>query len=91
MIGVERFYRSVLLAYPPHYRAERGGEMLGVLMESTPPTGRPSLGETASLLWHGLTLRLTGGSRPAAWRRPASAAAICLSALLAVLSISASQ
>jgi hypothetical protein len=89
--GVERFYRSVLLAYPPHYRAERGGEMLGVLMDATPPTGRPSLGETASLLWHGVTLRFAGGSRPAVWRHPASAAAVCLSALLTVLTISAAS
>jgi hypothetical protein len=90
-MSVERFYRSVLMAYPPQYRAERGGEMLGVLMDSTPPTGRPSLGETASLLWHGLTLRITGGSTPAVWRHPASAAAVCLSAVLAVLSISAAS
>ncbi|GAA5036260.1 hypothetical protein [Actinopolymorpha pittospori] len=89
---IERFYRSVLLSYPASYRAERGEEMLAVLMETAPAGGRPSVGEALSLIRHGLALRLTGRSRPVgSWRRPAAAGVVCLSSLLAVFAMVAAS
>jgi hypothetical protein len=89
---IERFYRSVLLSYPAPYRAERGEEMLAVLMETAPAGGRPSAGETMSLIRHGLALRLAGRSRPVgSWRRPAAAGVVCLSSLLAVFAMVAAS
>src|SRR6266700_2420679 len=45
--GLERRCRWLLLAYPAWYLRERGGEMLGTLLETSPPGGRwPSFRET---------------------------------------------
>lgn len=55
---LERRYRRLLRAYPARYRRQRGGEMLGTLLESTPPGRRwPTLREARALLAGGLRVR----------------------------------
>jgi hypothetical protein len=55
---LERRARRLLLAYPSGYRADRGEEILGTLMETTPP-GRdwPPARDLASVLSGGLRAR----------------------------------
>ncbi|HMH94538.1 MAG TPA: hypothetical protein VK586_26065 [Streptosporangiaceae bacterium] len=44
MTALERRWRWLLRAYPAWYRRERGDEILGTLMEASPPgRRRPSL------------------------------------------------
>ena len=43
---------------------------------------KPSVGETASLVRHGLALRLFGPHQRGVWRAPLGTAAVLLSALL---------
>jgi hypothetical protein len=53
--ALERRYRRLLQAYPPGYRRERGEEMLGTLLDNTPPDRRwPALREARALLLGGL-------------------------------------
>ena len=80
----ERFYSAVLRAYPGWYREARGAEMLGVLMEGD---AKPSVGEAASLVRHGLALRLFGGNRSGVWRDPLAAAAVLVAAVVGGLGI----
>ena len=55
---LERRCRWLLLAYPAWYLRERGGEMLGTLLETSPPGGRwPSFRETRALILGGLRVR----------------------------------
>ena len=54
----ERWYRVMLLGYPPHYRKRHGGELLGTLLEAHPSRRLPSLRESVSLLDAGLLTRL---------------------------------
>ncbi len=58
MTALERRYRWLLRAYPARYRSERGDEMLGTLLENTPP-GRqwPTLREARALLMGGSRVR----------------------------------
>ncbi len=81
---VERFYRAVLRIYPDWYRETRGEEILGVLMEGS---ARPSVGETASLVRHGLALRLFGPNRRGVWRAPLAAAAVLVAAVVGALGL----
>ena len=76
--AAERFYTAVLRIYPGWYREERGDEILGVLMEGD---AKPSVGETASLVRHGLALRMFGPNRRGVWRDPLAAAAVLVAAV----------
>jgi hypothetical protein len=55
---LERRCRWLLFAYPAWYRRERAGEMLGTLLETSPPGKRwPSFRDTRSLVAGGLRVR----------------------------------
>jgi hypothetical protein len=56
--GLERRCRWLLRAYPAWYRRRRGEEMLGTLLEASPPGGRwPSFRDTRALITGGLRVR----------------------------------
>src|SRR5215469_11069950 len=61
---LERRIRLLLRAYPPGYRADRGEEMLGTLLEAT-ADGRdwPSARDAWSLLAGGIRARRAGNRR----------------------------
>ena len=62
---LQRRYRRVLILLPRAYRADRGEEMLGVLMDSAPEQQRwPRLSEVLSLATHSVRVR-SGVSAPA--------------------------
>jgi hypothetical protein len=64
---LERRARSLLRAYPMGYRADRGEEILGTLLEATPPgRGWPPARDVASVLAGGLRARRTANLRQAA-------------------------
>jgi hypothetical protein len=55
---LERRCRWLLLAYPAWYRRRRGEEMLGTLLEVSPPGGRwPSFRDARALITGGLRVR----------------------------------
>lgn len=55
---LERRYRRLLMLLPRAYRADRGEEMLAVLMDGAPQRRRwPKVGEVVSLAAHGLAVR----------------------------------
>jgi hypothetical protein len=55
---LERRCRLLLRAYPAWYRRRRGGEMLGTLLEASPPGRRwPSVRDTRALVIGGLRVR----------------------------------
>jgi hypothetical protein len=68
---LERCYRWLLLAYPPEYRAVHGEEIIGTLLEASPPTQRlPSRREATGLLLGGLRTRArqaAAASPPRVW------------------------
>jgi hypothetical protein len=82
--SLERFYTTVLRIYPGWYRETRGEEILGVLMEGD---AGPSVGETASLVRHGLALRLFGPNQRGVWRQPLAAAAVLVAAVVGALGL----
>jgi hypothetical protein len=56
--ALERCCRWLLLAYPAWYRRGRGEEMLGTLLEASPPgRRRPSLRDARALIAGGLRVR----------------------------------
>lgn len=58
MTPLERRCRWLLFAYPAWYRRRRAGEMLGTMLETSPPGGRwPSFRDTRSLVAGGLRVR----------------------------------
>lgn len=58
MTPLERRYGWLLHAYPGWYRRERAGEMLGTLLEASPPGRRwPSLRDARALVIGGLRIR----------------------------------
>ena len=61
---LERRARNLLRAYPPAYRADRGEEIIGTLLEATPP-GRswPSARDTVSILCGGIRARRIANQR----------------------------
>src|SRR5215471_6000904 len=62
---LERRIRLLLRAYPPGYRAERGEEMLGTLLEATPDgRGWPSARDSWSLLAGGIRARRAANRQP---------------------------
>jgi hypothetical protein len=55
---LERRCRWLLRAYPAWYRRDRGGEMLGTLLEASPPGARwPSIRDARALVIGGLRVR----------------------------------
>ena len=70
-------YRRLLLAYPRPYRRERGEELLGLLLDTTPPgRTRPTVTATLNLIRNGLRCRLG---------RPASRTVVAWAALTALV------
>lgn len=64
MTPLERRYGRLLLAYPAPYRAARGDEILGTLMEAARPgQTRPTLRERRALLLGGLRVRFGADRR----------------------------
>jgi hypothetical protein len=62
---LERRIRLLLHAYPPPYRADRGEEMLGTLLEATPDDRDwPSARDSWSLLAGGTRARRAGNRQP---------------------------
>ena len=58
MTPLERRCRWLLFAYPAWYRRRLAGEMLGTMLETSPPGGRwPSFRDTRSLVAGGLRVR----------------------------------
>lgn len=58
MTPLERRCRWLLFAYPAWYRRRRAGEMVGTMLETSPPGGRwPSFRDTRSLVAGGLRVR----------------------------------
>lgn len=58
MSSLERRCRWLLLTYPAWYRRERAGEMLGTLLEASPPGRRwPSVRDARALVIGGLRVR----------------------------------
>lgn len=58
MTPLERRCRWLLLTYPAWYRRRRGEEMLGTLLEASPPGGRwPSFRDVRALIAGGLRAR----------------------------------
>jgi hypothetical protein len=56
--ALERHHRWLLRAYPAWYRRERSGEMLGTLLEASPPGRRwPTFGDARALITGGLRVR----------------------------------
>jgi hypothetical protein len=89
MTALERRCRWLLRAYPAWYRRERGDEMLGTLMEASPPgRRRPSLRDARALIMGGLRVRAGQDQRltTAAGLRLAA----LLGAALALLGLTAS-
>ena len=78
-------YRRVLMLLPRGYRAERGEELLGVMLDGAEEHGRdrPALGEVLSVL--GLSLRLRTGAPGASARSRSVGEALRLIALLGLL------
>lgn len=95
MSPLERRYGRLLLAYPAPYRAVRGDEILGTLMEAARPgQTRPALRERRALLLGGLRVRFGADRRlPVAvnWRLAAMFGLAILFAGGAGLYITASQ
>jgi hypothetical protein len=83
---LERRYRLLLRVYPGEYRAERGDEILGTLLESA-PVGRtmPSWRDTYTLVLAGLQVRALRNHRLSALANLRLAAMLSLAILLAAL------
>jgi hypothetical protein len=68
--SLERRCRWLLRAYPAWYRRARGEEMLGTLLEASPPSRRwPSVRDARALVIGGLRVRVRaiGGLRVRGW------------------------
>ncbi|GAA4704533.1 hypothetical protein [Phytohabitans rumicis] len=62
MTALSRRYLLLMRAYPAHYRAERGEELLGTLLDGArPDQTRPTLAEAADIVGSGLLCRLRFG------------------------------
>lgn len=86
-VALTRRYRRLLRCYPAEYRHERGEELIGTLLDATPP-GRtwPAPAEVADLVVQGLRRRMREDATPglAAGLRIAGPAALTLAAGLTV-------
>jgi hypothetical protein len=71
-VGLERWYRRLLVMYPPGHRQLHGEEMVGVLLAGTQDgQRRPGLADTADLIGGALRIRLRAigrGSGDPRWR-----------------------
>lgn len=68
MTGLERRCRWLLRAYPGWYRRERGEEMLGTLLEASPPGRRwPSFRDGRAMVTGGLRVRGWTWYLPMVW------------------------
>ncbi len=83
MTAAERAYRAALAAYPAGYRAARGEEMLGTLLETSGDRRLPDLREIASVVTDGYRRRVLASVGPA--RGAARAGALWGAQALAVL------
>jgi hypothetical protein len=83
----ERVYRAALSAYPAEYRAERGDEVLGTLLEATEGRRGPDVREVGGLLADGYRRRVLASVTPAhgALRAGAAWAALALATLTAAV------
>ncbi len=64
MSDLERWYRRLLRAYPARYRADRGDEIIGTLLEAAPADReRPRLREAAALVAGGAQARAAQNQR----------------------------
>ncbi|HXT88436.1 MAG TPA: hypothetical protein VN714_04175 [Trebonia sp.] len=81
---LERHARLLMRAYPPAYRADRGEEMIGTLLEATPP-GRswPLAYEAASVISGGLRARRAANLRQGPLTSLRQAAILCVALYLA--------
>lgn len=88
-MSLDRAYRRLLLAYPARWWDERGEEVLTVLLEGAEARGarRPSAGEAADLIAHGLLAR--AGRLGGAMRADVDDRARELTAALALASLTA--
>jgi hypothetical protein len=85
---LERRARLLLRAYPPAYRADRGEEMLGTLLESTAGSRDwPPARDAWSLLASGTRARRAGNQRQGPL--PLTSAAVVASYLLAAIGVTA--
>jgi len=77
---LERRYRRLLRAYPRRWRAERGEELLAVLLAEAADSGRcrPSQAEVVDLALNGLTARGREAMRPFSAKLRARVAALSL-------------
>ena len=67
---LERRYRRWLAFYPKSFRAERGDEIVAVLIQGADPgQTHPRAREVANLATHGLRRRARGGRFPSNWER----------------------
>lgn len=86
---LEMRYRRLLAVYPAEHRRAYAEEMVGVLMEGAQPgQRRPSLRETADLMWCGLAARAGRGARMfrgAGWPDAAAVAGLIGAVLLAAV------
>ena len=87
MTASERIYRAALAAYPPDYRATRGDEVLGTILEATEGRRFPDLREVVGLLADGHRRRVLASFTPAhgGLRAGAAWAAVALAILTAAL------
>jgi hypothetical protein len=87
MTPSERIYRAALVAYPPDYRAARGDEVLGTLLEATAGRRLPDVREVGALLADGCRRRVLASVTPAhgALRAGAAWAAVALAILTAAV------
>ncbi|MCO6006629.1 hypothetical protein NE236_16715 [Actinoallomurus purpureus] len=66
--GPESWYRRLLRAYPPAYRAAHGEEIVGTLLEISAGRRRPPVREAVGLIGGGLATRLRERTaHPAPW------------------------
>jgi hypothetical protein len=89
MTFAARIYRGALAAYPRDYRADRGEEVLGTLLEATDGRRVPDLREVGSIVADGYRRRVLASVAPAhgALRAGAAWAAVALAVLNAAVAV----
>jgi hypothetical protein len=71
VVAMERWYRRLLVVYPPSHRRVHGEEMLGVLLAAARDKRRPDLAEVVDLIGGALRIRVRSiarGYRDPGWR-----------------------
>jgi hypothetical protein len=89
--GLEKSYRRLLRSYPALYRRRHEEEILGVLMAAAQPgQRRPSVRESADLLWSALKIRIRMATRRAdsqPWAAALALTAVLLPLLMVALKL----